>query len=160
MNCFAQRIWLNISSLQFSLWFNANLFPVWIAVNCARQSFVLMKETKNLPLDLQVETLILSRRNKLEQLMRVPKRGWQSLVRDDPLRGGAGSRLSEMIHFGAGLVVAYPRWSTSGKRTSPVRSRILLLPIFIKEVPAFWWQSVLRQFSSKKIQLLNSKICH
>ena len=25
---------------------------------------------------------------------------WQSLIRDDPLRGEAGSRLSEMIHFG------------------------------------------------------------
>ena len=62
--------------------------------------FVLMKETRNLPLDLSVETLILSRRNKLEQLMRVPRRGWQSLIRDDPLREGAGSRLSEMIHFG------------------------------------------------------------
>ena len=53
-----------------------------------------------MPLDLQVETLTISRRNILEQLMRVPRRGWQSLIRDDPLREGAGSRLSEMIHFG------------------------------------------------------------
>ena len=59
-----------------------------------------MKETRDLPLDFQVETLILSRRNILEQLMRVPRRVWQLLIRDDPLREGAGSRLSEMIHFG------------------------------------------------------------
>ena len=59
-----------------------------------------MKETRNLLLDFQVEALSISRRNILEQLMRVPRRGWQSLIRDDPLREGAGSRLSEMIHFG------------------------------------------------------------
>jgi len=58
------------------------------------------------------------------------------------------------------LAVAYPRWSSSGKRTSPVRSRILSLPILIKEDLAFWWQPVLCQFSSKKIQLLDDKICH
>jgi len=54
-----------------------------------------MKENKNLPLDFHVEVLIISRRNILEQLMCVPRRGWQLLIRDDPLRGGAG--------------VAYPR---------------------------------------------------
>jgi len=59
-----------------------------------------MKENKNLPLDFQVEALIISRRNILKQLMHVPRRGWQSLIRDDPLREGAGSRLSEMIYFG------------------------------------------------------------
>jgi len=59
-----------------------------------------MKETRNLPLDFQVKTLIISRQNILEQLMRVPRRGWQSLIRDDPLQEGTGSRLSEMIHFG------------------------------------------------------------
>jgi len=53
-----------------------------------------------LPLDLQVETLILSRRNILKQLMRVLNRGWQLLIRDDPLWEGAGSRLFEIIHFG------------------------------------------------------------
>ena len=52
-----------------------------------------------MPLDFQVEALIISRRNILEQLMRIPKRGRQSLIRDDPLREEAGSRLSEMIHF-------------------------------------------------------------
>jgi len=68
-----------------------------------------MKENKNLPLEFQVEALIISRRNILEQLMRIPRRGRQSLIRDDPLREEAGSRLFEMIHFGKGLVVAYPR---------------------------------------------------
>ena len=58
-----------------------------------------MKETRNLLLDFQVEALAISRRNILG-LMRVPNRGWQLLIRDDPLREGAGSRLSEMIHFG------------------------------------------------------------
>ena len=58
-----------------------------------------MKENQNLPLNFQVEVLILSRRNILEQLMCVPRKGWQSLTRDDPLWKGAGSRLSEMIHF-------------------------------------------------------------
>ena len=76
---------------------------------CAPNSFVLMKENKNLPLDFQVEALIISRRNILEQLMRIMKRGRQSLIRDDPLQKEAGSHLSEMIHFGKGLVVAYPR---------------------------------------------------
>ena len=59
-----------------------------------------MKETRNLLLDFQVEALTISRRNILEQLICVPRRGWQSLIRDDPLREGAGSRLSEIIHFG------------------------------------------------------------
>jgi len=53
-----------------------------------------------MPLDFQVEALIISRRNILEQLMRIPRRGHQSLIQDDPLREGAGNRLSEMIHFG------------------------------------------------------------
>ena len=60
-----------------------------------RQSFDLMKETKKLPLAFPVETLILSRRNKLGQLMYVPEE--------------VGSRLSEMIHFEARLVAVYPR---------------------------------------------------
>jgi len=68
-----------------------------------------MKENEDLPLDFQVEALIISRRNTLERLMRVPRRGWQSFIPDDPLREGAGSCLSEMIHFEKGLVVAYPR---------------------------------------------------
>jgi len=59
-----------------------------------------MKEIKNLPLDFKVEALIISRRNILEQLVRVPREGWQSFIRDDPLLGGTGNRLSEMIHFG------------------------------------------------------------
>ena len=76
------------------------MFPVCISVNCARLSSVLMKETRNLLLDFQVKALTLSRRNILEQLMRVSRRDWQLLIRDDPLREGVGSRLSEMIHFG------------------------------------------------------------
>ena len=59
-----------------------------------------MKENKDLPLDFQVKALIISMRNILEQLVRVPREGWQSFIRDDPLREGTGSRLSEMIHFG------------------------------------------------------------
>ena len=105
-----------------------------------------MKETKKLPLAFPVETLILSRRNKLGKLMCVPRRGWQSLIRDDPLRGEAGRRLSEMIHFGKADVTC--------KVSDPS------LPIFIKEDPTFLWQSVLRQFSSKMIQLLDGKIYH
>ena len=53
-----------------------------------------------MPLDFQVEALVISRRNILEQLMCIPRRGWQSLVRDDLLWEEAGSRLSQMIHFG------------------------------------------------------------
>ena len=47
-----------------------------------------------------------------------PRGGWQSLIRDDPLRGEAGSRLSEMIHFGKADVTC--------KVSDPP------LPIFIK----------------------------
>ena len=53
-----------------------------------------------MPLDFQVEALVISRRNILEQLMCVPRRDWQLLIREDPLWKGVGSRLSEMIHFG------------------------------------------------------------
>jgi len=101
-------------------------------VSYVRQPFDLMKEIRDLSLAFPVETLILSRRNKLGQLMGVPRRGWQSLIRDDPLRGEAGSRLSEMIHFGKADVTC--------KVSNPS------LPIFLKEDPAFWWQPVLRQF--------------
>jgi len=87
-----------------------------------------------------VETLLLSRRNKLGQLMCVPEE--------------VGSRLSEMIHFEARLVAAYPRWSASGKQTSPVRSWIFPLPIFIKDDPTCWWRSVLCQFSWRTFGLL------
>ena len=60
-----------------------------------RQSYDLMKETEKLLYASPVEALLLSRRNKLGQLMCVPE--------------AVGSRLSEMIHFEARLVVAYPR---------------------------------------------------
>ena len=62
-----------------------------------------------MPLDFQVKVLIISWRNILEQLMLIPRRGRQSLIRDDLLREEAGSRLSEMIHFGKRLVVTYLR---------------------------------------------------
>jgi len=78
--------------------------------------------------------------------MGAPRRGWQSLIRDDPFREGDDSRLFEMIHF--------------GKADVTCKVQILSLPIFIKEDPAFWWQPVLCQFSSKTIQLLDGKICH
>ena len=145
MNYFAPRIWLSISSLQFSLWFNANLFPVCIAVNCARQSFVLMKETRNHLLDFQVEALIISRRNILEQLICVPRRGWQSFIRDDPLREGAGSRLSEMILFekaGITCKVSDPSFANFNQRRSGFLVATSPLPIFIKEDPASWWQNL------------------
>ena len=86
---------------------NANLFSVCIAVYWAPNSFVLTKENKSMPLDFQVEASV--RRNILEHLVRVLRRGRQSLIRDDLLREEAGGRLSEMIHFGKRLVVAYPR---------------------------------------------------
>ena len=90
-----------------------------------RHSFVLMKETKKLPLTFPVETLNPKQEEQLGQLMCVPRRGWQSLIRDDPLRGEAGSRLSEMIHFGKADVTC--------KVPDPS------LPIFIKEDPTCWW---------------------
>jgi len=52
-----------------------------------------MKETIKLPYVSPVEALLLSRRNNLGQRMYVPE--------------AVGSRLSEMIHFEARLVVAY-----------------------------------------------------
>ena len=54
-----------------------------------------MKETEKLPYTSPVEALLLSRRNELGQLMRVPE--------------AVGSYLSEMIPFEARLVVAYLR---------------------------------------------------
>ena len=54
-----------------------------------------MKETEKLPYASPVEALLLSRRNKLGQLMCVPE--------------AVGGRLSEMIPFEARLVVAYLR---------------------------------------------------
>jgi len=67
----------------------------------SRSSRDLMEDARDLPLDFQVETSPISR-----------------------------SHLSEMIHFEKRLAVDYPRWSTSGKRTSPVRSRILPILIY------------------------------
>jgi len=60
-------------------------------VSYVRQPFDLMKEIGKLLIAFPVETLILSMRNKLGQLMCV------------------GSHLSEIIHFEARLVVTYPR---------------------------------------------------
>ena len=53
--------------------------------------------------------------------MRVPRRGWQLLIRDDPLREGVGSRLSKMIHFGkAGVTskVSDPSFANFNQRRS------------------------------------------
>jgi len=91
-----------------------------------------------LSLDFQVETLTISRRNKLGQLMRVPRRGWQSLIRDDPLREGVGSRLSEMIHFGKADVtckVLDPSFANFDYGRSSFLVATDPLPIFIKEDP-------------------------
>jgi len=102
----------------------------------------------------QVPALIISRRNILEQLM--------------PTLGEASGLLSAMIHLVADLyyiifTIISPLLGLCtryGKGMSPVRSWILPLPILIKKDPAFWWQPILCQFWSKKIQLLGGKICH
>ena len=127
--------------LTFSFDLLLTCFPSCVAVNCARQSFILMKETRNLSL----ETLILSRRNQLGQLMHVPRRGWQSLIRDDPLREGADGRLSEMIHFGKVDVtckVSDLSFANFNQRRSGFLVATGPLPIFIKEDPASWWQNL------------------
>ena len=54
-----------------------------------------MKETRKFPLAFPVETLLLSKRNKLGQPLCVLEE--------------VGSHLSEMIHFEARLVAVYPR---------------------------------------------------
>jgi len=95
----------NSDSTFFSL-LNANSFFICIAVYGAPNFFVLMKENRSMPLDFQVEALLMSRRNILKQLMHAPRRGRRSLIRDDPLREGADSHLSEMIHFGKADVIS------------------------------------------------------
>ena len=60
-----------------------------------RQSFDLMKETRKLPLAFPVETLNLKQEEQTGAADVFPEE--------------VGSRLSEMIHFEARLVVAYPR---------------------------------------------------
>ena len=40
------------------------------------------------------------------------------------------------------VTVGMSPFKATGKRTSPVRSRILPLPILIKEDLAFWWQNL------------------
>ena len=87
-----------------------------------RHSFVLMKETKELPLTFPVETLILSRRNKLGQPICVPEE--------------VGSRLSEMIHFGKADVtckVADLPIANFHQRRSNLLVAISPLPILITE---------------------------
>ena len=74
---------------------NCQSVLICIAVSYVRQLCDLMKETDKFPYASPVEDLLLSRRNKLGQLMRVPE--------------AVGSRLSEMIHFEARLVAAYLR---------------------------------------------------
>ena len=68
--------------------------------------------------------------------MRVPGGDWQSLIRGDPLREGAGSRLSEMIHFGK-ADVTYKVLDPSFANFDNGRSSFLVatspLSIFIKE---------------------------
>ena len=98
-----------------------------------------MKETRNLLLGFQVKALTISRRNILEQLMRVPRRCWQLLIWDDPLQEGAGSRLSEMIHFGKAEVtckVSDPSFANFDFGRSNFLVATNPLPILIKEDPA------------------------
>ena len=90
-------------------------------------------------LDFQVEALVISRRNILGHLVRILRRGRQSLIRDDPLREGVGSRLSDMIHFGkAGVTckVSDPSFANFNQRRSDFLVATSPLPIFIKEDPA------------------------
>jgi len=71
--------------------------------------------------------------------MRVPRRGWQLLIRDDLLREGVGSRLSEMIHFGKTDVtckVSDPSFANFHQRRSSFLVATSPLLIFIKEDPA------------------------
>ena len=110
-----------------------------------RQSCDLMKETRKLSLAFPVETLILSRRNKLGLLMCGLRRGWQSLIRDDPLRGEASSRLSEMIYFGKADVtckVSDPSLANFHQRRSNLLVAIRSSPVLIKEGPASWWHNL------------------
>ena len=104
-----------------------------------RQSCDLMKETRKLPLAFPVETLNPKQEEQLGLLMCGPRRGWQSLIRDDPLRGEAGSRLSEMIHFGKADVtckVSDPSFANFDQRRSGFLVATGPLPIFIKDDPA------------------------
>jgi len=41
-----------------------------------------------------------------------------------------------------GMVVGMVALKATRKRTSPIRSRILPLPILIKKNPVFWWQNL------------------
>ena len=68
--------------------------------------------------------------------MRVPRRGWQLLIRDDPLREGVGSRLSEMIHFGKASVtckVSDPSFVNFNQSRSSFLVATSPLPILINE---------------------------
>ena len=70
--------------------------------------------------------------------MRIPRRGWQLLIRDDSLREGAGSRLSEMIHFGQADVtckVSDPSFPTFHQCKSGFLVATSPLTIFTKEDP-------------------------
>ena len=75
----------------------------------------------------------------MEKLMRVPRRGWQSLIRDDLFREGVGSRLSKMIYFGKADVtskVSDPSFTNFDYGRSSFLVATNPLPIFIKEDPA------------------------
>ena len=90
-----------------------------------------MKETEKLPYASPVEALLLSRRNKLGQLMHVPE--------------AVGSRLSEMIHFGKADVtskVADLPIANFHQRRSNLLVAISPLPVLIKEGPASWWHNL------------------
>ena len=70
------------------------------------------------------------------QLMGAPRRDWQLLIRDDPLRGGADSRLPEMIHFGRADVtckVSDPSFANFHQRRFSLLVEIGPSLIFIKD---------------------------
>ena len=65
--------------------------------------------------DFQVEALVISRRNILGHLVRVPRRGRRSLIRDDLLREEVGGRLS------AWFTVAVSAADSTGSETDRFR---------------------------------------
>ena len=94
-----------------------------------------MKETRKLPLAFPVETL----NPKQEEQTGATDVCSQSLIRDDPLRGEVGSRLSEMIHFGKADVtckVADLPIANFHQRRSNLMVATGPLSIFIKDDPA------------------------
>ena len=105
-----------------------------VAMHCAPNLFDLMKEDKSMHLHSQVQALIISRRNIMEQLMPTPGEGQRSLFAMIYLAADLCCIIFTNILPLLGLCTRY------GKGMSPVRCRILPLPILIEEDSAFWCQ--------------------